>query len=296
MKEATDVADPDDPKLAMIDFGMTAHLTESMRNAVIRLLLSMAENRGDAAAEVLIEIGEYGQSFDRVAYTRDVASLVAKHADESVGDTPAGLNHDYTVSGAETLTMVVISGRQAEFAALPGFVDGLATAFSGSDGALLTAGLAFHDSILADLAAHTYQNELASTEGYGFGEGQRNEIAFESVCDTGPNPALDGLVESICIWHTGRVVFLDLDEVEWIEAADYYVQLHAQGKSYLHRETMASLEARLDPRRFVRIHRSAIVNQRFVRELRPKGQRDLLCVLASGAALKVARSHRDKLR
>ena len=91
MKEATDVADPDDPKLAMIDFGMTAHLTESMRNAVIRLLLSMAENRGDAAAEVLIEIGEYGQSFDRVAYTRDVASLVAKHADESVGDTPAGL-------------------------------------------------------------------------------------------------------------------------------------------------------------------------------------------------------------
>ena len=91
MKEATDVADPDDPKLAMIDFGMTAHLTESMRNAVIRLLLSMAENRGDAAAEVLIEIGEHGQSFNRVAYTRDVASLVAKHADESVGDTPAGL-------------------------------------------------------------------------------------------------------------------------------------------------------------------------------------------------------------
>jgi ubiquinone biosynthesis protein len=91
MKEATDVADPDDPKLAMIDFGMTAHLTESMRNAVIRLLLSMAENRGDAAAEVLIEIGEHGQSFNRVAYTRDVAGLVAKHADESVGDTPAGL-------------------------------------------------------------------------------------------------------------------------------------------------------------------------------------------------------------
>lgn len=91
MREATDVADPDDPKLAMIDFGMTAHLTETMRNSVVRLLLAMAENRGDTAAEVLIEIGEHAQTFDRVAYIRDVASLVAKHADETVGDTPAGL-------------------------------------------------------------------------------------------------------------------------------------------------------------------------------------------------------------
>ena len=91
MREATELADPAEPKLAMIDFGMTAHLTESMRNAVIRLLLAMAENRGDAAAEVLIEIGEHGDSFDRTAYMRDVASLVARHANESVGDTPAGL-------------------------------------------------------------------------------------------------------------------------------------------------------------------------------------------------------------
>ncbi|HEX2722390.1 MAG TPA: AarF/UbiB family protein [Gemmatimonadaceae bacterium] len=91
MRAAVDLADPDDPKLAMIDFGMTAHLTESMRNSVIRLLLAMAENQGDAAAEVLIEIGEHGQSFDRAAYVRDVSALIAKHADESVGDTPAGL-------------------------------------------------------------------------------------------------------------------------------------------------------------------------------------------------------------
>ncbi|MGI9042639.1 MAG: ABC1 kinase family protein [Gemmatimonadaceae bacterium] len=91
MKEATELADPADPKLAMIDFGMTAHLTDSMRTAVIRLLLAMAENQGDAAAEVLIDIGEHGQDFNRSAYVRDVASLIAKHADASVGDTPAGL-------------------------------------------------------------------------------------------------------------------------------------------------------------------------------------------------------------
>lgn len=91
MREATELADPDDPKLALIDFGMTAHLTESMRNAVVSLFLAMAENQGDAAAEVLISIGEQTETFDRTAYVREVAAVVAKHANETVGDTPAGL-------------------------------------------------------------------------------------------------------------------------------------------------------------------------------------------------------------
>jgi len=80
MRDATDIADPDDPKLAMVDFGMTAHLTESMRDSVVRLFLAIAENRGDAAAEVLIDIGEQTDTFDRNAYTREVASIVAGHA------------------------------------------------------------------------------------------------------------------------------------------------------------------------------------------------------------------------
>ncbi len=91
MSAATEVADPDEPKLAMIDFGMTAHLTESMRNAVVRLFLAMAENQGDVVAEVLIEIGEPSQTFDRSAYVREVASVIAKTADETIGDTPTGL-------------------------------------------------------------------------------------------------------------------------------------------------------------------------------------------------------------
>ncbi len=100
MKAATELADPDDPKLAMIDFGMTAHLTETMRNSVVRLLLAIAENQGDAAAEVLIEIGEHDETFNRVTYTRDVAALIARHANETVGDTPAGLVLYETISTA----------------------------------------------------------------------------------------------------------------------------------------------------------------------------------------------------
>jgi predicted unusual protein kinase regulating ubiquinone biosynthesis (AarF/ABC1/UbiB family) len=81
----------DDPKLALIDFGMTAHLTGKMRDHVVRLLLAMAENNGDAAAETLIEIGVAPADFDRVAYIRDVSALVAKHANQTVEETPAGI-------------------------------------------------------------------------------------------------------------------------------------------------------------------------------------------------------------
>ena len=91
-KAAAVAAPPrDDPKLALIDFGMTAHLTGSMRDHVVRLLLAMAENNGDAAAETLIEMGEAPDDFDRAAYVRDVSALVAKHTNQTVEDTPAGV-------------------------------------------------------------------------------------------------------------------------------------------------------------------------------------------------------------
>jgi ubiquinone biosynthesis protein len=91
-KAAAVAAPPrDDPKLALIDFGMTAHLTGNMRDQVVRLLLAMAENNGDAAAETLIGIGQAPEEFDRAAYTRDVSALIAKHANQTVEDTPAGI-------------------------------------------------------------------------------------------------------------------------------------------------------------------------------------------------------------
>ena len=98
----------------------------------------------------------------------------------------------------------------------------------------------------------------------------------------------------LAIKDGSRVVFLRTEEIDWIEAADYYVQIHAGGKSYLHRETMMSLERRLDGEQFVRIHRSAIVNRRRIREL-SSSRREAIVVLEGGATLKVARSQRDKL-
>ena len=99
----------------------------------------------------------------------------------------------------------------------------------------------------------------------------------------------------LAIKDTGRVVFLDVEEIDWIESADYYVQLHTAKKIYLHRETMQSLEERLDAKKFVRIHRTAIVNVRRVKELRSEGRRDVVAVLSDGTELKVSRGCRDNL-
>jgi two-component system LytT family response regulator len=111
-----------------------------------------------------------------------------------------------------------------------------------------------------------------------------------------PGAAAAKYLTRLAIKDVGRVVFLEVDEIDWIEAADYYVQIHTGDQSYLHRETMQSLEARLDPERFMRIHRSAIVNHSRIKELRSEGRRDLVAVLANGTELKVARSHREKFQ
>ncbi len=100
----------------------------------------------------------------------------------------------------------------------------------------------------------------------------------------------------VVVRDRGRVTFLDEEEIEWIEAADYYVELHVGAQTYLHRESMAALEARLDSRRFVRIHRKAIVNIRCLRELRRDPSGGLVAVLSSGACVPVARSHQAQVR
>jgi len=88
---AAAAAPHDDPKVALIDFGMTAHLTGTMRDRVVRLLLAMGENNGESVAEALIEIGEAPEDFDRPAYVRDIVALIARHGNQTVEETPAGV-------------------------------------------------------------------------------------------------------------------------------------------------------------------------------------------------------------
>jgi two-component system LytT family response regulator len=94
----------------------------------------------------------------------------------------------------------------------------------------------------------------------------------------------------------GRVIFVRLSEVDWIEAADNYVKLHATGEEHLLRETMNALELRLPPDRFIRVSRSAMVNVEQIKELHPMFHGEYVIVLRSGAKVTLTRTYRDKLQ
>jgi predicted unusual protein kinase regulating ubiquinone biosynthesis (AarF/ABC1/UbiB family) len=79
-----------DVRLALIDFGMTARLSTALREQIVRLLMDLADNRGDDAAATLIEVGTALPAFDRTAYVSDIAALVARNYDLAVGEVQAG--------------------------------------------------------------------------------------------------------------------------------------------------------------------------------------------------------------
>jgi len=105
------------------------------------------------------------------------------------------------------------------------------------------------------------------------------------------NPYLERLV----IKSRGRVFFMRIDALDWIEACGDYVSLHAGEKSWLLRRTMNEMEARLDPRAFARVSRSAIVQLDRVQELVPTARGEHIVRLANGRELKLTRLYREKL-
>jgi two-component system LytT family response regulator len=93
-----------------------------------------------------------------------------------------------------------------------------------------------------------------------------------------------------------QVAFVPTDEVEWIEADGNYARIHARGREYLLRDTMRAIEARLDPDRFVRIHRSAIVNVERISTVEPYFHGEYVVMLAGGRRLIASRTHAARLR
>ena len=102
-------------------------------------------------------------------------------------------------------------------------------------------------------------------------------------------------VDRLLVKSASRLVLLKVEEIDWIDAAGNYVRLNTDGKKYLLREKISALEKKLDPRVFVRIHRSTIVNLESVREIQPLQHGEGLVVLADGQQLNLSRSYRDKL-
>jgi two-component system, LytTR family, response regulator len=102
-------------------------------------------------------------------------------------------------------------------------------------------------------------------------------------------------LDRLAIKSGGRVVFVRVDEIDWVEAADNYVELHVGGETHLHRQTMADLETQLPGDKFMRISRSTIVSVDRIKELQPLFHGEYAVVLRDGTRLTLSRSYREKL-
>jgi two-component system LytT family response regulator len=94
---------------------------------------------------------------------------------------------------------------------------------------------------------------------------------------------------------SNRVVLVRVEEIDFIEADGNYAKLHVGRKAHLLREKMHDLEERLDPAKFVRIHRSIIVNLDRIKEMQPHFNGDYIVVLADGQQLRLSRTRREHL-
>ena len=106
------------------------------------------------------------------------------------------------------------------------------------------------------------------------------------------SPSMATAMDRLPIKANGRIIILRLSEIDWIEADGDYVSIHARGKSWLMRETIAAVELRLALSGFVRIHRSTLVNAEQVKELRPRDKGEYTVVLNDGTELKLTRNYR----
>lgn len=102
--------------------------------------------------------------------------------------------------------------------------------------------------------------------------------------------------DRITVKHNGRIAVVPVQEIDWFEAADNYVRIHARSARHRIRESMKSLEEHLDPALFVRVHRSAIVNLTQVRELQPMFGGEYVILLTSGVKVTLSRGYRDAFR
>ncbi len=169
---------------------------------------------------------------------------------------------------------------------------------------------AYHEHAVRafDVHAVDYLTKPVEPERLGMAlERVRKKIAAEAALMTQEQftAVLNGLRSSIeesktyvlrfIVKDGEKEIVLSVDKIDWIEAADYYCCLHSKGRGYMLRETISELNNKLDPRQFVRVHRSSIVNLDQIREIHRDGQTEGSVVLLSGQALRMSRAGRQKL-
>lgn len=124
----------------------------------------------------------------------------------------------------------------------------------------------------------------------------RFQMALRRAEDALGTPGPSGrYAQRLVIRSIGRVQFVEVAHIDWLEASGNYVEVHTNGQSFLHRERLRVLEQQLDPGEFVRIHRSIIVHRKIVKELRPLAGGDYSVLVHGGTALRLSRTYRAAL-
>ncbi len=140
-------------------------------------------------------------------------------------------------------------------------------------------------------------------------ERARGQIAQTKSAATAATTAIDSRIaslleelrderkysERLIVKSSGRVFFIRTEEIDWVEASGNYVKIHTKADAHLLRESMKNMEAKLDPKIFVRIHRSAIVNIDRIKELEPWFHGEYIVIMRDGTRLTASRVFSDRL-
>lgn len=152
-----------------------------------------------------------------------------------------------------------------------------------------------------DAALQRARRHLQNSHDADFGRRLRELVVMNSSGperDPRAKPAADSgpgrVLTRFALKEGGRVTFVSVDSVDWLEASGNYVGLHVQGKTHLIHESLASVEQALDPQKFLRIHRSTIVKVDRIKELQPFANGEFVVILHDGTRLKLSRSFRDR--
>jgi two-component system LytT family response regulator len=153
------------------------------------------------------------------------------------------------------------------------------------------------DYLLKPYGDQRFEDAIRRARKY-LGTERARELGGDAVAAARERQSVDaysGCLERVVLKSNGCVTFLDVDDIDWIEAAGVYVYLHVGQKLHLYRSSVAQLLQRLDSQRFVRIHRSSAVNTARIRELRPRSHGDYTLLLKDGTELTMSRGYRTQL-
>lgn len=154
------------------------------------------------------------------------------------------------------------------------------------------------DYVLKPFNGERFQKALgrAKAQARRAGAGGLDERLLALLRDARRAPEREPYLERVVVKSGGRIFFLSVAEIDWIEAADNYVRLHAGRESHLVQGGLGKLESRLDPKLFLRVHRSSIVNVTRIKELHPLFHGEYAIKLAGGQELTSSRGYRDRLQ